>query len=846
MNDPNQHTPMIRQYLKIKQEHLEMLLFYRMGDFYELFFEDAKRAAELLNITLTARGKAGGAPIPMAGVPAHAADTYLARLIAMGESIAICEQIGLPGESKEPLERKVTRIITPGTVVDAALMDESSETLILAIGHSSTGYAIAFLDACGNQLEAMFLSSIDLVIDEIERLSPAEILIPAGTVMPLPEKWSKLITVVEDYVKEPKIHKKILCDQFSLDHDAFQNLGLVDAHAINIASSLILIYCTKMQGARPAHVTTIKIDSVESSIRIDQKSRENLEISNPYLKNNSTSIFSLINTTKTPMGNRLLKRWLTKPLKQGRKLTERHEAVSALIGKINIGGLRSDLKDIKDLERAAGRIAIKIIKPAELNSLQKTLGKLPSVKKHLKLGCANLLDEIIFNTSEFPHVIKLLSEALVENPPLTIKEQAVIANGFDETLDELRLTLSDANERLLSIETREKKATGIPSLKVGFNRVHGYYIETSRLHSDLVPSSFQRRQTLKATERYITEELQAFETEILNAKEKALLREKQVFNELVVSLASETKKMVATANSISTLDVLSTFAERAETLHWCRPELSSIEKISIEQGRHPTVEKHQKRQFVKNDLYLRENRKLLVITGPNMGGKSTYMRQNAVIVLLAHIGSFVPAKAALIGEIDAIYTRIGATDNLAAGQSTFMVEMKELAYIMNNATKNSLVLIDEIGRGTSTYDGLAIASASAEYLASRIKAYTLFSTHFFELTSLAKSVPEISNVKLEAIVQDHDIIFLHQVTDGSANKSYGLSVAKQAGIPDQSLDRAAAILNSLENASLSNDTSDRQCENELDKLISEIDPDSLTPREALEKLYMLKKTNERK
>ena len=846
MNDSNQHTPMIRQYLKIKQKHSDMLLFYRMGDFYELFFEDAKRAAELLNITLTSRGKADGTAIPMAGVPAHAADSYLARLIAMGESVAICEQISLPGESKEPLERKVTRIITPGTVLDAALMDESSETLILAIGHSSKAYGIAFLDACGNQLEAICLSSINLVIDEIERLSPAEILIPAGAAIKLPEKWSNLITIVEDYETGPAAHKKILCNQFNLDHDTFQNLGLVDAHAINIASSLLLSYCTKMQGAQPAHITTIKIDNVESSIRIDQKSRENLEISKPYLKKDSISIFSLIITTKTPMGSRLLKRWLTKPLKQGQQLIERHDAVNALIGEINIGRLRSDLKDIKDLERAAARIIIKIIKPAELNILRKTLTKLPLVKEHLKIGCATLLDEILYRTSEFPHVIKLLSDALVENPPLNIKEQPFIANGFDEALDKLRSTLSDANERLVSIETRERKATGIPSLKVGFNRVHGYYIETSRLHSDLVPSSFQRRQTLKATERYITEELQAFETEILNTKEKALLREKQVFNELVISLASETEKMVATANSISTLDVLSTFAERAETLHWCRPELSSLEKISIEQGRHPTVEMHQKRQFVKNDLHLREDRKLLIITGPNMGGKSTYMRQNALIVLLAHIGSFVPAKTALIGEIDAIYTRIGATDNLAAGQSTFMVEMKELAYIMNNATKNSLVLIDEIGRGTSTYDGLAIASASAEYLASQIKAYTLFSTHFFELTSLAKSVPEISNVKLEAIVQDQDIVFLHQVTDGAANKSYGLSVAKQAGIPHHSLDRASAILNSLEKTSLSKSLSHQESEQDFAKLISEINPDSLTPREALEKLYMLKKSAERK
>jgi DNA mismatch repair protein MutS len=846
MNDLSQHTPMIRQYLKIKHEHSDMLLFYRMGDFYELFFDDAKRAAELLNITLTARGKASGTPIPMAGVPAHAADTYLAKLIAMGESVAICEQLSRPGESKEPLERKVTRILTPGTVLDAALMDESSETLILAIGHSSEAYGIAFLDACGNQLEALLLSSIDLVIDEIERLCPAEILIPAGTTITLPEKWSKSITILEDCPIEPAIHEKILCEQFGLDHDAFQNIGLSNAHAINMASSSLLIYCAKMQGAKPAHITTIKVDSVESSIRIDQKSRENLEISSSHLKKDSTSIFSLINTTRTPMGNRLLKRWLTKPLKQGGQLIKRHDAVTALIDEINIGKLRGDLKDFKDLERAAARIIIKIIKPAELNSLRKTLTKLPLIKEHLKLGCAKLLDEIITNTSEFPHVIKLLSDALVQDPPLTVKDQPVIANGFDEELDKLRLTLSEANQRLISIERHEKKVTGIPSLKVGFNRVHGYYIETSRLHSDLVPSSFQRRQTLKSTERYITEELQAFETEILNAKEKALLREKQVFNELVISLASETKKMITTANSISALDVLSTFAERAETLRWCKPELSCLGKISIEQGRHPTVEKHQKRQFVKNDLHLQEDRKLLIITGPNMGGKSTYMRQNALIVLLAHIGSFVPAKTALIGEIDAIYTRIGATDNLAAGQSTFMVEMKELAYIMNNATKNSLVLIDEIGRGTSTYDGLAIASASAEYLATRIKAYTLFSTHFFELTSLAKSVPTISNVKLEAIVHDQDIVFLHQVTDGSANKSYGLSVAKQAGIPSQSLDRAAAILNSLENASVSKNTSHQECKKDFGKLISEIDPDSLTPREALEKLYILKKSIEQK
>ena len=541
------------------------------------------------------------------------------------------------------------------------------------------------------------------------------------------------------------------------------------------------------------------------------------------------------------MGNRLLKRWLTQPIKQGDQLTKRHDAVDALMREIDITSLRADLGKMKDLERAAARIALGIIKPAELVSLKNTLAVIPMIRMHLKKGCANLLDEILSYMKPFPKVVETLDRALLEDLPLATKDQSVIAEGYDDDLDTLRSTLANASETLVALEVREKKTTGISSLKVGFNRVHGYYIETSRLHSDLVPSSFQRKQTLKATERYITKELQEFEIEILNARERALLRERKVYNELVESLIPETKDMLATASSISMLDVLTAFAERAGTLNWCKPKMSSLEKISIEQGRHPTVERHQKKQFVKNDLTLRNGRKLLIITGPNMGGKSTYMRQNAIIVLLAHIGAFVPAKSALIGEIDAIYTRIGAADNLAGGQSTFMVEMTELAFILNNATKNSLVLIDEIGRGTSTYDGLAIASASAEYLASEIKAFTLFSTHFFELTSLADSVSNISNVKLEALVYDEDIVFLHQVTNGSTNKSYGLSVAKRAGIPNPSLERASDILNSLESTAISNNITNQKPKPDVSQILSEIDPDSLTPREALEKLYFLKK-----
>lgn len=842
MNDQPDHTPMIKQYLGIKREHADMLLFYRMGDFYELFFDDAKRAAGLLNITLTARGKNAGKPIPMAGVPAHSADNYLARLIAMGESIAICEQISAPNGSKEPLERKVTRILTPGTVVDAALLDEHSDTLIVAIDHKLENYGLAYLDACGSQLEVINLSSADLVVDEIERLSPAEILIPDHVTVTLPTKWSNVVKTLKDCEILFEEQEKILCEQFRLDHKEFQKLGLDKSYALTSAACVLLTYCSKMQGAHLANIQNIQIENIKNCIRIDQKSRENLEISNTHLKKGSTSIFSLLNTTKTSMGSRLLKRWLTQPIKQCHQLTLRHEAVDALTNKVSVDSLRTDLSKIKDVERAAARIALRIITPTELSSLKDTLIALPLVKKHLHNGYAKLLDEILFSIKEFPHMIEKLTNALIENPPLTLKEKPVIAEGYDAELDRLRSTFTSASAKLIAIEEREKKSTQISSLKIGFNRVHGYYLETSRLHSDLVPEHFQRRQTLKTTERYITEELREFEVEILTAKEKSYLREKEVYKELVASLASETELLLMTANSISMLDVLSTFAERAETLNWCRPQMCAHDTISIEQGRHPTVEAHQKKQFIKNDLALNENRKLLIITGPNMGGKSTYMRQNALIILLAHIGSFVPAKKAVIGEIDAIYTRIGATDNLAGGQSTFMVEMTELAYILNNATKNSFVLIDEIGRGTSTYDGLAIAGASAEYLASELEAYTLFSTHFFELTSLAETVSAISNVKLEAIVYDKDIVFLHRVRDGSTNKSYGLSVAKRAGIPSSSLDRATRILNSLETETIPKNSPNSESSKEFSDLLSDIDPDSLSPLEALEKLYFLKES----
>ncbi len=842
------HTPMMQQYLRIKADHPDTLLFYRMGDFYELFFDDAKKAAQLLDITLTSRGQSAGLPIAMAGIPYHAAEAYLARLLRNGESVAICEQIGDPAASKGPVERKVVRVVTPGTVTDEALLEDRKDNLLVALCSLNHQHGIASLDLTSGRFVLQQLSSEDQLLSEIGRLNPAELLFSEDWPLPSGLKQRSGLCRRPPWHFEPESARLLVLKQFNT-HD-LKGFGCENLPAAIAAAGALLQYVKDTQQSALPHIQGIRIESSDDSILLDAASRRNLELDTHPSGQMQYTLFGVLDKTATAMGSRCLRRWINRPLRDHAVLNNRYACIDSLLNGRLYRDIQSLLRQVGDIERISSRIALRSARPRDLLVLRTTLSVLPALQQALAVSDNPQLALLSAKIGEQPVILDLLAKAIIDNPPVLIRDGGVIAAGYHQELDELRNLSQNADQFLIDMENREKAATGITHLKVNFNRVHGYYIEISRLHAEKVPEHYTRKQTLKGVERYITEELKAFEDKVLSAREKSLSFEKSLYEELLTIIAGSLIPLQECAAALAELDVLVNFAERADTLNLSQPALISKPGITIEAGRHLVVEQVSDIPFVANDLSFSSQRRMLVITGPNMGGKSTYMRQAALIVLMAHIGCYVPAKAATLGPVDKIFTRIGASDDLASGRSTFMVEMSETANILHNATSKSLILMDEIGRGTSTFDGLSLAWACADYLAKETKAFTLFATHYFELTTLADEQKSIHNVHLDAMEHGDKIIFLHAVKEGPANQSYGLQVASLAGVPRSVIDKAKAKLQHLEN----NAYIDQQSEagvNQLDlfsskeyhpavTLLAELNPDEVSPRQALEWLYRLK------
>ena len=853
MNGPNttsKHTPMMQQYLGIKAQHPDLLLFYRMGDFYELFFKDAERAAKLLDITLTQRGSSNGQPIKMAGVPYHAAEQYLARLVKLGESIAICEQIGNPATSKGPVERKVMRIVTPGTVTDSALLEEKRDSLLLALHQHNGKLGLAWLNLASGQFIVNETNTENLAA-ELERLQPSEILHTENTKL----QTNKQIAykALSDWHFDLEASHRALCQQFAtLDLAGF---GCEDFTVGLKAAGALLGYAKLTQGQAISHIRSMQVYSADRYVRMDAATRRNLEITQTLRGEPAPTLLSLLDTCATNMGSRLLHHWLHHPLRDRVQLGARLEAVeqlSELHQKIH-----EQLKPCVDVERITARIALRSARPRDLSGLRNTLTTLPQLHPLLVTCDSSLVNTLTDALQSDPQLASTLEESLKIEPSSVLREGGVIADGFDAELDELRGIQTNCGDFLLALEARERERTGITTLKVEYNRVHGFYIEVSRAQSANVPDDYRRRQTLKNAERYITPELKTFEDKALSANERALAREKFLYEQLLDQLAPFIPQLQNIATTIAELDVFATFAERAATLNFSMPQFSSDAQISITQGRHPVVEAQvasdDGRQFTPNDTTMNDARRTLLITGPNMGGKSTYMRQVAIIALLAHIGCFVPAQTAVLGDIDQIFTRIGASDDLASGRSTFMVEMTEAANILHNATEKSLVLVDEIGRGTSTFDGLALAYSIARHLLEINRSYTLFATHYFELTRLAEEFSQLANVHLAAIEHQHSIVFLHSVNEGAASQSYGLQVAALAGVPNSVIKAAKKELCKLEqNSAAQNpqgDLFDHKAvvepeepeEHPALQSLRDLQPDEMSPKEALDRLYQLKK-----
>lgn len=831
---------MMQQYLRIKADYKDMLLLYRMGDFYELFFDDAKRAAQLLDLTLTHRGQSGGQPIPMAGVPYHAVENYLARLLKKGESVAICEQIGDPATSKGPVERQVTRIITPGTLTDEALLEAKRDNILLAIHQKQQRFGLAWVDLSGGRFHLLQVSDESQLSAEITRLQPAEILMDEAL---LPGQWAQqsLIKKRPSWDFDIQRAQSLLSEQFKVRD--LSGFGEQDYPIAYQAAGALLSYLTLTQRQALPHLNKITLEKSNDYLQLDAATQRHLELFENNHGGKDNSLLAILDHTASAMGSRLLKRWLGRPLRDHSRLHARQAAIKELINKQQIDSLHTLLTQICDLERIISRIALKSARPRDLLQLRQTLSLLPDYQHILASHQDPLILRLSQQLNPLPALHDLLAQALVQNPPMLIRDGGVIATGFDEELDELRGLSDNATDKLLALEQEEKERSGLSSLKFGFNRVHGYYIELSRLQSEKVPLHYQRKQTLKNAERYITPELKAFEEKVLSAQVKALAREKWLYEHLLEKIDESIHLLTPMAEAFSQLDVLNNFAERALSLNWHCPQLLSTPGIDIIRGRHPVIEHVLQERFIANDLHLHTEQKLLLITGPNMGGKSTFMRQNALIVLLAHIGSFVPAERAHIGPIDQLFTRIGAGDDLAGGRSTFMVEMTETAHILRQATPHSLVLIDEIGRGTSTYDGMALAYACCTYLAQTIQAYTMFSTHYFELTSLPEECPMIRNVHLQARLQDSGIVFLYKVEEGHASQSYGLDVAALAGLPTEVLQLANHYLKQAEDTPTIKPLTNHQSTNTSSALLKElasINPDHLSAREALDLVYRLK------
>lgn len=839
---------MMRQYLRIKSNHPDTLVFYRMGDFYELFFDDAKKAAQLLDITLTSRGHSAGMPIAMAGIPYHAAEGYIARLLRQGESVAICEQIGDPATSKGPVERKVVRIVTPGTVTDEALLEDRKDNLLIAVCVLNQQHGIATLDLTSGRFILQQVESEDQLLSEIGRLNPAELLFSEDWAMPAAIKQRSGLCRRPPWHFETESARQLVLKQFNT-HD-LKGFGCEHMPAAVAAAGALLQYVKDTQQSALPHIQGIRIENSDDSIVLDAASRRNLELDTHPSGQLQYTLFGVLDKTATAMGSRCLRRWINRPLRDRAVLNDRYACVDTLLNGQLYREVQTQLRQVGDIERISSRIALKSARPRDLLVLRNTLAVLPALQQVLGASDNAQLTQLSTRIGEQPVMLALLEKAIIDNPPVLIRDGGIIAPGYSQTLDELRNLSQNADQFLIDMENREKAATGITNLKVNYNRVQGYYIEISRLQAEKVPDHYIRKQTLKGVERYITEELKSFEDKVLSAREKSLAFEKSLYEELLTIIAASLIPLQECAAALAELDVLVNFAERADTLNLSAPALVDEPGIDIEAGRHLVVEQVSDIPFVPNDLSFSSQRRMLIITGPNMGGKSTYMRQAALIVLIAHIGCYVPAKALTCGPVDKIFTRIGASDDLASGRSTFMVEMSETANILHNATSQSLILMDEIGRGTSTFDGLSLAWACADYLAKETQAFTLFATHYFELTTLADEQASIHNVHLDAMEHGDRIIFLHAVKEGPANQSYGLQVASLAGVPRSVIDKAKAKLEHLEN----NAYIEQQAEagtNQLDLflakechpavcLLEEMNPDEVSPREALDLLYRLK------
>ncbi len=848
-DDSRDHTPVMQQYLRIKAQYPDVLLFYRMGDFYELFFEDARRAARLLDITLTARGQSAGQPIPMAGVPVQTLDTYLARAVRKGESVAICEQIGDPAKAKGPVERQVVRVVTPGTVTDEALLEARRDTLLAALAVSGERFGLAWIELASGRFSALEASGREALAAELERLRPAELLVPEDAPAP-PAGGTAALRSRPPWHFETGSATERLCEQFGVRDLA--GYGLAGRPLAIGAAGCLLVYLRETQKSALPHLRGLRCEERDEALLLDAATRRNLELDASLAGRPEGTLLGVLDRTATAMGGRELRRWIQRPLRARAPREERLQAIAALLERGLDGPLHALLRSVGDIERILARVALRSARPRDLAGLRDALGELPQLGTLLADVDALLIGRLAAAAGTHPQAHALLASAIVATPPALLREGGVIAPGHDAVLDELRHVSERSDEALLELEARERERSGLANLRLGYNRVQGYYIEVGRAQADRVPADWVRRQTVKNAERYVTPELKTFEDRVLGARDRALARERELYEALLDRLTADLPQLQATAAALAALDALANLAERATALRFAPPVLCTESRVEIRGGRHPVVEQHLDGPFVPNDLVLGDDRRMLIVTGPNMGGKSTYMRQAALIVLLAGIGSYVPAQSALIGPVDRIFTRIGAADDLTGGRSTFMVEMTEAANILNNATRDSLVLMDEIGRGTSTYDGLSLAWACARHIGREVGAFTLFATHYFELTALAEELPACANVHLDATEHGETLVFLHAVREGPANQSYGLQVARLAGVPRTVIDDARRRLAELERRDHAERPATPQQELDLappavdttaSAVLAELaaaDPDRLTPREALDLLYRLR------
>ena len=845
---------MMQQYLRIKAEHPDTLVFYRMGDFYELFFDDARRANALLDITLTSRGQSAGEPIAMAGVPVHALEAYLARLIKLGEAVAICEQIGDVATAKGPVERKVVRVVTPGTLTDSALLADKSDALLLALSPQGSRWGLAWLAVSSGELGISECGEHELS-SWLARLAPAETLVDRERVPAALQQLRTAVTHRPAWQFDAALGERKLCTQLGVA--GLAGFGAQDLKAAQSAAAALLAYAEHTQGQALAHVTSLQVERTSELVALPPATQRNLELTQTLRGEDAPTLFSLIDTCRTGMGSRALRQWLSRPLRERTVAEQRHDAIDVLLGARDFVPLRDALRGISDVERIVARVALRQVRPRELAGLRATLASLPALSACLPQPGGALLDAIRAALAPPPSIHDLLVRAIADEPTVLLRDGGVIAPGFDADLDELRAISENCDAFLLDLEARERARTQIANLRVQYNKVHGFYIEVTQSQAAKVPADYQRRQTLKNAERYVTPELKAFEDKALSAQERALAREKMLFEQVLDALQPHLAPLGALARALASLDALAALAERADTLAWSRPEFVAQPCIEIDAGRHPVVEARLRETgggaFIANDCRLDAARRMLIVTGPNMGGKSTFMRQVALIALLAAIGSYVPATACRLGPMDAIHTRIGAADDLANAQSTFMVEMTEAAAILHGATDQSLVLMDEIGRGTSTFDGLALAGAIASHLHDRNRAFTLFATHYFELTAFPLRHERALNVHVSATENPASggIVFLHEIEPGPASRSYGVQVARLAGMPAGVLRQARAALEALEAQQRAGDAqidlfapaaaaAPEPLPSPVDEALAGIEPDTLTPREALDALYRLK------